>query len=212
MNADTFADELQKSLSGTQPEMDTFERIKAAREVLLQGLELLFELADGVYSKAASESGVSIGEHYGEAIQHFRSLIQGYRTGEIRYSAAEPNGRLQSDVVYASIATCDVLRALKAYTPENLARECRVVRDQRENHDELPEFASTFSNELAYCTATAMQQYAAIRDICAQLGIDLRSRVVLRSPRGFPDGTELSQELLDYVPGGQSSTLPPRKR
>ena len=165
----------QESLSGTQPEMDTSERIKAAREALLQGLELLFELADGVYSKAASESGVPIGEHYGEAIQHFRSLIQGYRTGEIRYSAAEPNGRLQSDVVYASIATCDVLRALKTYTPENLARECRVVRDQRENHDELPEFASTFSNELAYCTATAMQQYVAIRGICAQLGIDLRS-------------------------------------
>jgi hypothetical protein len=169
MNALTFADELQKSLCRTQPETDTSERIKAAREILLQGLELLFELGDGAYSEAISESGVSIGDLYGQGIQHFRSLIQGYHSGEIRYSAGEPDRRLRTDVVYASIATCDVLRALKRYPPESLARECLVVRDQRENRAELPHFASTFSNELAYCTATAMLQYAAIRGICEHL-------------------------------------------
>jgi len=171
MNALTFADELQKSLCRTQPETDTSERIKSAREVLLQGLELLFELGDGAYSEATSESGVSIGDHYGQAIQHFRSFIQAYRAGEIRYSAGEPDGRLRSDVVYATIATCDVLRVLKRYPPESFVRECRVVRDQRENRSDLPDFASTFSNELAYCTATAIQQYVAIRGICEQLGI-----------------------------------------
>jgi len=162
MNALTFADELQKSACRTQTEMDTSERIKAAREVLLQGLELLFELGDGAYSRAPSEGGVSIGEHYGQAIQHFRSLIEGCRGGEIRYTAGKPDGRLRSEAVYASIATCDVLRALKQYAPENFARECLVV-GQRENREGLSAFASTFSNELAYCTGTAMRQYAAIR-------------------------------------------------
>ena len=172
MNALTSADELRKSACRTQAEMDTSERINAAREALLQGLELLFELGDGAYSRAASASSWSIGDHYGQAILHFRSLIKGHRAGEIRYSAGEPDGRLRSDVVYASIATCDVLRAFKRYPPESFSRECRVVRDQPENRDELSGFASTLSNELAYCTGNAIRQYAAIRGICEQLGID----------------------------------------
>jgi hypothetical protein len=180
MNALTFADELQKSLCRTQPEMDVSEQIKAAREVLLQGLELLFALGDGAYSGATSESGVSIGQHYGQIIQHFRSLIQGYRAGEIRYSAGESDGRLRSEVVYASIATCDVLRALKRYAPESFARECLVVGGQRENGDGLSAFASTLSNELAYCTVNAIQQYAAIRGICEQLGIVACARLRAR--------------------------------
>jgi hypothetical protein len=169
MNALTFPDELQKFACRTQAEMDTSERIKAAREVLLQGLELLFELGDCAYSRATSESGVSIGEHYGQAIQHFRSLIRGHRAGEIRYSAAEPDGRLRSDVVYASIATCDVLRALKWYPPESFERECLVVDGQRENRDGLSAFASTFSRELAYCTANVIEQYAVVQRICENL-------------------------------------------
>lgn len=178
MNRHIFAEELQKSANRTQPEMDTLELIKAARDVLLQGLELLFELRDGVYSEAASESDVSIGDHYGQAIQHFRSLLQGYRAGEIRYSAGKPDSRLRCEVVYASIATCDVLRALKRYPPESFARECRVVGDQRENRDEVSDFASTLSNELAYCTANAVHQYTTIRGICEQLGMAPFSRMV----------------------------------
>ena len=168
MNSHTFADDLQKSLTGTQPPTHTSERIKAAREVLLQGLEFLFGLEDGAYSKTVSESSMSIGDHYGQAIQRFRSLLQGYRSREIRYSTGESDCRLRSEVVYAIIATCDVLRALKRYLPPSLARKCPVVPDQPENREQLPDFASTLS-ELACCTANAIEQYAAIRKICEQL-------------------------------------------
>jgi len=180
MNALTFTDEHQESPCRTQPEMDTSERIKAAREVLVQGLELLFGLEAGAYSEATSESGASIGDHYGQAIQHFRSLIGGYRSREIRYAAGSPDGRLGSDPVYASIATCDVLRALKQYPPESFARECRVAGGQRVNRDDLSDFTSTLSDELAYCTATAAQQYEAIRGICEQPGIAACSRLPAR--------------------------------
>lgn len=172
MIALTFTDELRKSACRTQAETDTTERINAAREALLQGLELLFGLGDGAYSRAASASGVSVGDHYGQAIQHFRSLVEGYRAGEIRYSASELDGRLRRDVVCASIATCDVLRALKRYPQESFSRECRVVRDQPGNRGELSGFASTLINELDYCTTNAIRQYAAIQGVCDQLGID----------------------------------------
>lgn len=126
-------------------------------------------LGMGRTQKPFPRVGVSIGDHYGQGIQHFRSLIQGYHGGEIRYAGGKPDGRLRTDVVYASIATCDVLRDLKRYPPESFARECLVVGGQRENRGGLSDFTSTLSNELAYCTATAMRQYAAIRGICEHL-------------------------------------------
>jgi hypothetical protein len=79
MNTFSLARELEKSVSRTDPEIDTSEAFRAAREVLLQGLELLFELRDQTYSHASFITGMSIGQHYGQVIQHFRSLIQGCR-------------------------------------------------------------------------------------------------------------------------------------
>ena len=169
MNTFSLARELEKSVGRTEPEIDTSEAFRAAREVLLQGLELLFELRDQTYSHASFITGMSIGQHYGQAIQHFRSLIRGCRAEEIRY---EPDVRLQNDVAYASIAICDVLRAFKWYSPEMFDRQCYVSGRQVDGPNGKQTFASTLRLELTYCTANAIQQYAIIRGICKELGID----------------------------------------
>lgn len=171
MNTLSLTHKLEKSCRA-EPEMGTFEAIRSAREILLRGLELLFELRDQTYSHTSFITGMSIGQHYGQAIQHFRSLIQGFRAGEIRYDACQPDVRLQSEVAYASIAICDVLRALKRYSPEMFDRQCYVSGRQADGPNGKQNFASTLSLELAYCTANAIQQYAIIRGICEELGID----------------------------------------
>src|SRR5215469_11466022 len=108
--------------------MSTPELIEAAQDVLLQGLGLLFELSDYNYSRSvAAPFNASVGQHYRHVLEHFHSLIVGVRAGEVNYDARERNPRLESEVTYASIATCDVLRALKNYTEESLARPCKVV-------------------------------------------------------------------------------------
>jgi hypothetical protein len=173
MNTFRLEAELQKSACRTEAGMDTTESIRAAREVLLQGLGLLFELGSRTYSHGSSAHGASIGRHYSQVLQDFRGLIKGWRAGEINYAAREGHERLQSEVTYASIATCDVLRALRHYTPETLARECRVVSGERETRPWPGHFASTIGRELALCTAHAIQHYAVIREICRQLGIEL---------------------------------------
>lgn len=169
MNTFSLARELEKSVGRTAPEIETSEAIKAARAVLLQGLELLFELRDQTYSQVGFITGTSIGHHYGQIIQHFRSWLQGCRAGEIHYDACEGNVRLQTEVVYASIAICDVLRALKRYSPEIFDRQSYVSGRPGPNGKE--NFASTLSRELAYCTANAIQRSAVIRAICEELGI-----------------------------------------
>ena len=170
MNIFSLAHEREKSCRA-EPEMDTSEAIRAAREILLQGLELLFELGDQTYSRSSLITGVSIGYHYGQVIQRFRSLIEGCRAGEILYDACEPGGRLQSKVAYASVAICDVLRALKRYSPEIFDRQCFVSGPQPDSPNGKKTFTSTLRLELAYCTANAIQQYAMIRGVCKELGI-----------------------------------------
>jgi len=128
------------------------ELIVAAQDVLLQGLGLLFELGDRMYSHVTGTPfNASVGQHYRHVLEHFQSLIRGLHAGEINYDARERNQRLQSDVTYASIATCDVLRGLKQYTNETLARDCKVINSVGYSASPPSRLDSNVSRELAHC-------------------------------------------------------------
>ena len=119
---------LQSLPKAVEPATKTSTLMTDAREVLLQGLTLLFDLDDHRYSQiAGAPFKASIGQHYRHVIEHFQSLTRGLQSGEINYDARDRNVRLQSEVTYGSIATCDILRVLKRYTDETLARECTVI-------------------------------------------------------------------------------------
>jgi len=148
------------------------ELFAAAQDVLLQGLGLLFELRDHTLSRTAGAPfNASIGQHYRHVLEHFQSLIKGQRSGEINYDARERNVRIETEVTYASIATCDVLRALKRYTEETLARTCKVINSLGYGKSNPSIFESNLSRELAYCTGHAIHHYAIIRLICHEVGI-----------------------------------------
>ncbi len=148
------------------------ELIVAAQDVLLQGLGLLFELGDRTYSHAAGTAfNASVGQHYRHVLEHFQSVIRGLRAAEINYDARERNQRLQSDVTYASIATCDVLRALKKYTNETLARDCKVINSVGYSASQPSCIDSNVSRELAYCIGHAVHHFAIIRLICHEIDI-----------------------------------------
>ncbi len=157
-----------------QPPVGNPELIEAAQDVLLQGLGLLFELTDRGYSHAAvSPFNASIGQHYRHVLEHFQSLIVGMRAGEVNYDARKRNPRLQGEVTYASIATCDVLRALKRYTEETLARPCKVINSVSYGTSNPSTFESNVNRELAYCVGHAIHHYAIIRLICHEIGISV---------------------------------------
>jgi len=152
--------------------MEAPELVGAAQDVLLQGLGLLFELGDHTFSHAAGAPfNASIGQHYRHIVEHFHSLIVGVRTGEVNYDARERNPRLQGEVTYASIATCDVLRALKRYTEETLARPCKVINSVGYGTSNPSTFESNVSRELAYCIGHAIHHYAIVRLICHEIGV-----------------------------------------
>ena len=155
-------------------QMEAPELVGAAQDVLLQGLGLLFELGDHTFSRAAGAPfNASIGQHYRHIVEHFHSLIVGVRTGEVNYDARERNPRLQGEVTYASIATCDVLRALKRYTKEALTRPCKVINSVGYGTSNPSTFESNVSRELAYCIGHAIHHYAIVRLICHEIDVEV---------------------------------------
>jgi len=150
------------------------ELVQAANDVLLQGLALLFEVGDGAYARTAGAPfHASIGGHYRHVLEHFRSLIHGLRASEINYDARERNVRLQSEVSYASVATCDTLRALRHYDGRILQRECQVINSVGYGSSGSLKMNSNIGREEAYCIGHAIHHYAIIRLICHELGISV---------------------------------------
>jgi hypothetical protein len=163
---------LQDFTPRRETHVDTPELILATQDILMQGLGLLFELNDRKYSEVVGTPfNASPGQHYRHVLEHFQSLIQGLRSGEIYYDATEKNQRLQSEVTYASIATCDVLRALKRYTDDALARSCKVIDSVRYSVNQPTPLESNVSRELAYCVGYAIHHFTTVRLICQQIDV-----------------------------------------
>jgi hypothetical protein len=174
MSAAPQTEALQSSPEIADRTLPTSTLMADARDVLLQGLSLLFDLDDRSYSRiAATPFNASIGQHYRHVVEHFQSLTRGLESGEINYDARDRNVRLQSEVTYGSIATCDILRVLKRYTDETLARGCKVINSVGYNSCQPSTFDSNVSRELAYCAGHAIHHYAIIRLICHQIGVSV---------------------------------------
>jgi len=172
MSASTTPLTLQEFPAGIEMPNCAFELIRATEDVLSQGLTLLFELGDTTYSKTAGVPfHASIGGHYRHVLEHFESLIKGLRAGEINYDARERNLRLQSEVTYATVATCDVLRALKRYSADTLSRNCKVINSVGYGSSQPVSMDSNIARELGYCIGHAIHHYAIIRLICHELAV-----------------------------------------
>jgi len=152
----------------------TPELILACQDVLLQGLGLLFKLSDRTYSHFLDAPyGASIGGHYRHVLEHFQCVVRSIRAGEINYDARERNPRLETEVTYAAIATCDVLRAVKDYDDGVLNRASKVVNSVSYGSSQPSVIDTNVGRELAYCIGHAIHHYAIVRLICNQLGIDV---------------------------------------
>jgi hypothetical protein len=151
--------------------MNTPEIIRAANDVLTQGIELLLDLDNRSYSRAPSATfHTSVGKQYGAVLNHFVALVKGLSSGEVDYKRSSSQPRVESEVTFATIATCDILRALKRCSEQQLAGECEVTpaSDSR-----IGSFTSTLSREIAYCVGNAIHHYSIIRVLCGDLGLSI---------------------------------------
>jgi hypothetical protein len=150
------------------------ELVAAAQQVLLQGLNLLFQLGDRQYSHIArAPFNASIGGHFRHVLEHFHCLIEGRTAGEVNYDARRRNPRIENEVTFASIATCDVLRTLKKWNRQALECQCKTVSSVAYSPGAPPLLDSNIGRELSYCVAHAIHHYAIIRLICNEVGAEV---------------------------------------
>jgi len=150
------------------------ELICAAQDVLLQGLGLLFQLRDQKYAQIAREPfHASIGGHYRHVLEHFHCLIEGLPSGVVNYDARRRNPRIENEVSFASIATCDVLRVIKKWSDATLDGPCKTVSSVAYHSDATALLDSNVARELAYCVAHAIHHFAIIRLICSELDVEV---------------------------------------
>jgi|SRR5215469_3653963 len=151
----------------------TPELVAAAQDVLLQGLSLLFQLRDRQFAQIArAPFHASIGGHFRHVLEHFHCLIEGLPAGQVNYDARRRNPRIENEVSFASIATCDILRAIKRWSQETLNRNCKTVSSV--GYSGPPTLLdSNVGRELAYCVAHAIHHYAIIRLICEEAGVEV---------------------------------------
>jgi uncharacterized damage-inducible protein DinB len=174
MSASTTAIALREFPRTAEAQNHADELIRATEDVLSQGLRLLFELEDATYSRTADAPfHASIGGHYRHVLEHFESLIKGLRAREINYDARERNLRMQSEVTYASVVTCDMLRALRRCSAETLSRNCKVINSVGYGSSQPVSMDSNIGRELAYCIGHAIHHYAIIRLLCHELGVSV---------------------------------------
>ena len=174
MTAATLVASVSEGVLMNKATQQTPELVVASQDVLIQGLGLLFNIWDKTYSRVAEAPYIaSIGGHYRHVLEHFQCVIRGIRSGEINYDARKRNPRLETEVTYATIATCDVLRAIRNYTDASLARPCKVVNSTSYGSAQPSVIESNVGRELAYCVGHAIHHYAIIRLICSHLGVEV---------------------------------------
>lgn len=174
MPAATLVISVSEGVPINKATQQTPELVIASQDVLIQGLGLLFNIWDKTYSHLAEAPySASVGGHYRHVLEHFQCVIRGIRSGEINYDARERNPRLETEVRYATIATCDVLRAIKNYTDAGLAHPCRVVNSVSYGSAQPSLIESNVGREIAYCVGHAIHHYAIIRLICSHLGVEV---------------------------------------
>jgi hypothetical protein len=150
------------------------ELIAAAQDVLLQGLSVLFQVGDTRYSqRAQAPFDASIGGHYRHVLEHFQCLIEGLPAGVVDYDGRRRNPRIENEVTYATIATCDVLRVMKNWNEAMLVRKCKTVSSVAYSSTSASTLDSNIGRELAYCIGHAIHHYAIIRLICNEVGVEV---------------------------------------
>jgi hypothetical protein len=144
---------------------------------MTQGLELLFDLDNRSYSRiVGAPVQTSIGKCYREVLADFLSVVRGLSGGEINHNRRTENPRFENEVTFATITTCDILRALKRCSEQQLNRSCEVTFSGNGGDCVRTSFTSDLSREIANCVNNAIQQFSTIREVCTELGLSVPQR------------------------------------
>jgi uncharacterized damage-inducible protein DinB len=153
------------------------ERIlAAAREILLQGEDLLRTLPPERYSQRipAAFRG-SIGGHYRHCLDHFSSLLLALDSDLVDYDRRARDPRVEQDPDFALELTQQIRTRLEQLTAGSLARSVQTRCQVSYGQGISPLTSSTYARELVYAIAHAIHHFALISVMARLLDVTLPS-------------------------------------
>ena len=156
------------------PSNENRELIDSVLEVLSQGERLLGEISDETYTcKVPVAFNASIGGHYRHCLDHFRSLIDAARKGDLNYDHRERGTLVETDRFAALNATRELRAAYEKLDPVFLTRPLAVTCKTSYSTSGSQASPSTVGREIMYSVAHAVHHYALIGVMAGVMGLKL---------------------------------------
>jgi hypothetical protein len=157
---------------------DSHVLIESVIETLQQGETLLAGISDDIYTqKVPVAFNASIGGHYRHCLDHFRSLLDSARDGDLNYDHRERDTLVEKDRFAAMNATRQLLEGFERLDAIFLMRPLAVTCKTSYAANGSQVSPSTIGREIMYSVAHAVHHYALIGVMGGIMGLQM--------PRGF---------------------------
>ena len=156
------------------PSNEDREIIQAAIETLSQGETLLAEMSDQFYTRSVPVAfDASIGGHYRHCLDHFRTLLDAAKAGDLNYDQRERGTLVETDRFAALNATIELRAGYERLDPILLARPLAVTCKTSYSASGSQKSPSTIGREVMYAVAHAVHHYALIGVMGRIMGLKL---------------------------------------
>jgi uncharacterized damage-inducible protein DinB len=141
---------------------------------LRQGIDLLEQLNDDMYVKAAAPYAASgVGKHIRHNLDHYEMFLAGLSTGAIDYDGRQRDAQIETDRRYAIRKMLSIISRLEALEAKSLNRSISVkMNDGEETHEASSRSQSTVWRELQFLVSHTVHHYALIAMILKLHGFD----------------------------------------
>ena len=148
--------------------------ITSVIEVLNQAEVLLSEVDDQTYlRKLPAAFNASIGGHYRHCLDHFRSLLDAAREGNLNYDHRERGTLVETDRFAALNATRALREAYEQMPATCLQRQLEVTCKTSYAANRSQTSGSTVGREIIYVVAHAVHHYALIGIMGGLMGLKM---------------------------------------
>jgi hypothetical protein len=158
----------------SNPTRDSSALIQSVLETLAQGESLLAQLRDGDYTRKLPVAfNASIGGHYRHCLDHFRSLLDSARQGDLNYDHRERGTLIETDRFAALNATRDLQEGYAQLDPACLMRPLNVTCKTSYGTSGSQVSPSTVGREVMYSVAHAVHHFALMGFMAGVMGLPM---------------------------------------
>jgi hypothetical protein len=150
------------------------ELLQSVVETLHRGETLLAEISDENYTRKIPVAfNASIGGHYRHCLDHFRSLLDAAKSGDLNYDHRERGTLIETDRFAALNATRELITGWRHLNLMFFSRPLNVTCKTSYATNDSQSSPSTVGREVMYAVAHAVHHYALIGVMGGLMGLTM---------------------------------------